>query len=133
MIINKFIWSPTLEYILDLLESGRKKKKTNKYLIPILFGALMIKSIIFPLAFKAMAVMSSVAVLLSTMSLIVSSIVGYVKLAMKPNPQIKVVHVNDIIPQTWAKDDDGVKSYALETIDYEASSPVESYRPYYYN
>ncbi|KAL3268030.1 hypothetical protein HHI36_007163 [Cryptolaemus montrouzieri] len=78
-------------------DMSRGKKHQHKHLIlPLVVAALLIKSIIFPLTVKAMAVMTSIAVLLSSMSLIISSIVGYAKLAYykASHPSIKVVHVN---------------------------------------
>lgn len=71
---------------LSEFEEEARKKKKDKFLLPIVFGALVVKSIVLPLAFKAMAVMSSIAVLLSTMSLIISSIIGYAKVAYKHPP-----------------------------------------------
>lgn len=79
----------------------------------------MIKSIIFPLAFKAMAVMTSIAVLLSTLSLIMSSIVGYIKMGLKP-ASVKVVHKPPY--NNWAKDDDVKHNYTPG--DYDLSPPV---------
>ncbi|CAH1375175.1 unnamed protein product [Tenebrio molitor] len=108
----------------DLETARKKKKKGNKYTVPLLFGALMVKSIIFPLAFKAMAVMSSIAVVLSTMSLIISSIVGYAKLAVRSSaPSVKVIHKPY---NSWAKDDDNsVKNYyaPAENSDWMAPPP----------
>ncbi|XP_049823674.1 uncharacterized protein LOC126265642 [Aethina tumida] len=84
----------------ETFEEGRKKK--DKYLLPVILGGFIIKAVIFPLAFKVMAVMTSVSVLLSLMSLILSSIVGYVKVALKhQSPVVKVIHLND----QWTKDD----------------------------
>ncbi|KAH0814346.1 hypothetical protein GEV33_008446 [Tenebrio molitor] len=108
----------------DLETARKKKKKGNKYTVPLLFGALMVKSIMFPLAFKAMAIMSSIAVVLSTMSLIISSIVGYVKLAVRSSaPSVKVIHKPY---NSWAKDDDNsVKNYyaPAENSDWMAPPP----------
>ncbi|KAG5884648.1 hypothetical protein JTB14_035743 [Gonioctena quinquepunctata] len=78
----------------------------------------MVKAILFPLAFKAMAVMSSIAVLFSTMSLIASSIIGYTKLARSSQNSLKVIHVKDT---TFAKDDDLI-NYAGE-FDYHPYHP----------
>lgn len=62
-------------------ESRKKKKKKDRYLSGLILGAILVKMILFPLAVKAMAVMSTVSVILSTMSLILASIIGYAKLA----------------------------------------------------
>ncbi|XP_044271502.1 uncharacterized protein LOC123015690 [Tribolium madens] len=129
MFLILLIVSPSSENIFDSfiatneMERARKKKKgggNSKYTVPLLFGALMIKSIIFPLAFKAMAVMSSIAILLSTMSLIMSSIVGYIKMGFKSAP-VKVVHKQPSF-NSWAKDDDG-KNYYADNYDLVAPPP----------
>jgi hypothetical protein len=71
-----------------------------------------------------MAIMSSIAVVLSTMSLIISSIVGYVKLAVRSSaPSVKVIHKPY---NSWAKDDDNsVKNYyaPAENSDWMAPPP----------
>nr|XP_008198432.1 PREDICTED: uncharacterized protein LOC103314357 [Tribolium castaneum] len=125
-------FSPSSEIIFDSfiatneMEGARKKKKGggSKYTVPLLFGALMIKSIIFPLAFKTMAVMSSIAILLSTMSLIMSSIVGYIRMGLKSAP-VKVVHKQPPSPfNNWAKDDDGKNYYTLgDNYNYDLVAP----------
>ncbi|CAH1966022.1 unnamed protein product [Acanthoscelides obtectus] len=76
------------------------------------------KVILLPLAFKAMAVMSTVAVMMSTMSLIISSIIGYAKLAWQHvHPAFKVVHLGK--GNSWAKEDDLIKNYPFaEVIHY---------------
>lgn len=83
---------------LDAEGRGRRK---DKILMPLLFASLLIKSIIFPLALKAMAVMTSVAVFISGLSLILSSLVGYRKIATTPyNPYIKRLYQqNQVTPQ----------------------------------
>ena len=48
----------------------------NKYVLPLLIGFLLIKSILLPIALKALAVLSGKAVVLSLMSLILAAIVG---------------------------------------------------------
>ena len=103
------------------LETARKKKKKGKYMTTLLFGALLVKSIIFPLAFKAMAVMTSIAVLLSTMSLIISSVLGYAKVAVNSVSPVKVVRK---IPYTnWAKDDK-VSTYENSVENYGLAAPL---------
>jgi hypothetical protein len=54
----------------------RKKLKLNKYVFPLIIGFLLIKSVILPLALKALAILSGKAVVLSLMSLILAAIVG---------------------------------------------------------
>ncbi|XP_011505716.1 PREDICTED: uncharacterized protein LOC105368405, partial [Ceratosolen solmsi marchali] len=58
--------------------TGRKRKKfkLNKYVFPLIIGFLLIKSVILPLALKALAILSGKAVVLSLMSLILAAIVG---------------------------------------------------------
>ncbi|XP_023020856.2 uncharacterized protein [Leptinotarsa decemlineata] len=119
----------------DIYEEARKKHKDD-YTLSILMGALMVKSIIFPLAVKAMAVMSSVAVLLSTMSLIVSSIVGYTKLAWSStHPILKVFHVDNV---AWAKNDRPIKFDEVyennpDFIDYSGGGiPQPEHHIHYY-
>lgn len=63
---------------------GRKKKfKLNKYLLPLMVGVILIKSILLPIALKALALLSGKAVVLSLMSLILAAIVGLKKVAQK--------------------------------------------------
>lgn len=47
----------------------------------LLMGIVLVKSIIIPLALKAMAIVSGKAMLLSALSLILASIVGFKKVA----------------------------------------------------
>lgn len=100
----------------------------------MLFGALLIKSIIFPLAFKAMAVMSSISVVLSTMSLIVSSLVGYGRMAAKAAspPTVKVVHEHSP-SHSWAKNDNNStgSEYAFDAVDNERDA-INPYDNTYY-
>lgn len=70
---------------------ARKTKKNYNYLIGLVFGALLCKLVLFPVAVKAMAVMSSVSVLLSALGLIISSIVGYAKVASQDKPREELV------------------------------------------
>lgn len=61
------------------LLTGRKKKykkKLNKYVLPLLVGFLLIKSVLLPIILKTLAVLSGKAVVLSLMSLILAAIVG---------------------------------------------------------
>lgn len=61
----------------DGVEGRRKKKfKLNKFVLPLLIGFLLIKSILLPIALKFLAVLSGKAVVLSLMSLILAAIVG---------------------------------------------------------
>lgn len=59
----------------------RRRKKHTKYFVPLLTAALLIKSVLFPLAFKSMAIMAGISIILSTLSLLVSSMVGFAKTA----------------------------------------------------
>ncbi|XP_033341543.1 protein Osi13 [Megalopta genalis] len=59
----------------------RKKLKLNKYLIPLLVGFMLIKSILLPITLKTLAILSGKAVVLSLMSLILAAIVGLKKVA----------------------------------------------------
>ncbi|KYQ59801.1 hypothetical protein ALC60_01186 [Trachymyrmex zeteki] len=61
----------------------KKFKKLNKYVLPLLIGFLLIKSILLPITLKALAVLSGKAVVLSLMSLILAAIVGLKKVAQK--------------------------------------------------
>ncbi|XP_050304358.1 uncharacterized protein LOC126741924 [Anthonomus grandis grandis] len=108
----------------DLYEESRKRKKKGRYFYGLILGAILVKMILFPLAVKAMAVMSSVSMILSTLSLVMSSIVGYAKLAYqkKIEPIVKLVHVNDV----WAKGDDGPPAYIPhDSIEYGPKVPLE--------
>lgn len=67
----------------------RKKSKSPKYLLVMILGALLIKSIIFPLAFKVMAAMTGISVLMSGLGLIISSIVGFSKTVNAKTSDIK--------------------------------------------
>ncbi|CAG5078172.1 Protein of unknown function [Cotesia congregata] len=59
----------------------KKWKKHTKYLIPLIVGWLLIKSILLPIALKALALLSGKAVVLSLMSLILAAIMGLRRLA----------------------------------------------------
>ncbi|XP_053976864.1 uncharacterized protein LOC128889276 [Hylaeus anthracinus] len=64
------------------VEARKKKKmKLNKYLIPLIVGFMLIKSILLPIALKTLAILSGKAVVLSLMSLILAAIVGLKKVA----------------------------------------------------
>ncbi|XP_076295354.1 protein Osi13 isoform X2 [Lasioglossum baleicum] len=65
------------------VEARRKKKKLklNRYLIPLVVGFMLIKSILLPIALKTLAILSGKAVVLSLMSLILAAIVGLKKVA----------------------------------------------------
>lgn len=55
---------------------------------------LMVKAVVLPIMFKTMAVMTSVSVLLSLLSLVVSSIIGFTKHALYHiQPSYKVFHI----------------------------------------
>ncbi|XP_076650791.1 protein Osi13 [Halictus rubicundus] len=59
----------------------KKKLKLNRYLIPLVLGFMLIKSILLPIALKTLAILSGKAVVLSLMSLILAAIVGLKKVA----------------------------------------------------
>ncbi|XP_043517605.1 uncharacterized protein LOC122532680 [Frieseomelitta varia] len=59
----------------------KKKHKLNKYIIPLIIGVMLIKSILLPIALKTLAILSGKAVVLSLMSLILAAIVGLKKVA----------------------------------------------------
>lgn len=61
----------------------RNKFKLNKYVLPLIVGFVLIKSILLPIALKALAVLSGKAVVLSLMSLILAAIVGLKKVVQK--------------------------------------------------
>ncbi|XP_012522972.1 uncharacterized protein LOC118648517 [Monomorium pharaonis] len=61
----------------------KKLKKLNKYVLPLIIGFLLIKSILLPITLKALAILSGKAVVLSLMSLILAAIVGLKKVAQK--------------------------------------------------
>ncbi|XP_032663208.1 uncharacterized protein LOC116840508 [Odontomachus brunneus] len=68
----------------DIAEERKQKKlKLNKYVLPLIVGFALIKSILLPVALKALAVLSGKAVVLSLMSLILASIVGLKSVARK--------------------------------------------------
>ncbi|XP_076394938.1 protein Osi13 [Megachile rotundata] len=76
-------------FVDDFIPAGRfpvearkkKKHKLNKYLIPLIVGFMLIKSILLPIALKTLAILSGKAVVLSLMSLILAAIVGLKKVA----------------------------------------------------
>lgn len=57
----------------------------NKYIILLIVGFILIKSILLPLTLKALAILSGKAVVLSLMSLILAAIVGLKKAAQEGN------------------------------------------------
>ncbi|XP_046590319.1 uncharacterized protein LOC124293462 [Neodiprion lecontei] len=65
----------------NFVEGRKKKAKLSKYVLPLVVGFLLIKSILLPIALKTLAVLSGKAVILSLMSLILASIVGLKKVA----------------------------------------------------
>lgn len=84
-------------------------------------GGLMLKSIVLPLAFKSMAVMTSISVLLSALSLIMSSISGFAKYAWSYTHPTKIYKSSD----SWAYEDDVSNNYghSSEYSDYKPSGP----------
>lgn len=62
--------------------------------MPVVLGGMLLKSIILPLAFKAMAVMATIAVGISFLSLLLSSLIGFSKVASGnyKSPEVKVVY-----------------------------------------
>lgn len=77
-------------WIFVLLIAGGKKIKTKlgKYIIPLIIGVILIKSILLPLTLKTLAVLSGKAVVLSLMSLILAAIVGLKKAAQETSYEI---------------------------------------------
>ncbi|KAJ8684355.1 hypothetical protein QAD02_020147 [Eretmocerus hayati] len=76
---------------------GRKHKKIklNKYILPLIVGFLLIKSILLPLALKALAILSGKAIVLSLMSLILAAIIGLKHVAMsRSSPHSRIDTVN---------------------------------------
>ncbi|CAG9860648.1 unnamed protein product [Phyllotreta striolata] len=79
-----------------------RKKKKGKFVVNFLIALFIIKSVLVPIALKVMAVLSSVSVVLSVMSLIVSSLAGYSKVAWQhAAPNIKFIQAAD----PWSKDE----------------------------
>ena len=106
--------------------TGRRKKrmKLNKYLLPLLVGFLLIKSILLPIALKTLAILSGKAVVLSLMSLILASIVGLRIVALN-NQLSQYRSDNDIhlpLSKYRRKDDTDLK-YTFEDED-----PYKYYR-----
>lgn len=60
--------------------------RLNKYVFPMLVGFLLIKSILLPMALKALAILSGKAVVLSLMSLILAAIIGLRNMANGGSP-----------------------------------------------
>lgn len=77
------------------------KKKISKLLYPIIVGLITAKSIIIPLFFKAVVVLSKFSFFVSTLSFIISSILGIKVLLLSnnnnrrsnDNTRVEVVHV----------------------------------------
>ncbi|XP_020707899.2 uncharacterized protein LOC110116986 [Athalia rosae] len=97
------------------VEARKKKKKYNKYVLPLLVGFLLIKSILLPIALKSLAVLSGKAVILSLMSLILAAIVGLKKVAQGSSasnydvvniPLSKYRRNDDLYRRSGLEDDD---------------------------
>ena len=77
------------------------KKKLSKLLYPIIVGLITAKSILIPLFFKAVVVLSKFSFFVSTLSFIISSILGVKVLLLSnnnsrrsnDNTRVEVVHV----------------------------------------
>ncbi|XP_045474159.1 uncharacterized protein LOC123680356 [Harmonia axyridis] len=123
----------------------REKKHKLHLMLPLIITALMIKSIIFPMIIKAMAVMTSVAVLLSLKSLIISSIIGYAKLAQSYTaPNVKIVYVDKkpLVKQGWSPPEEYIVppifrskfSYVPRTegvdLDYDGPKVIDHYHSF---
>ncbi|XP_035729730.1 uncharacterized protein LOC118444990 [Vespa mandarinia] len=101
----------------------KKKYKLNKYVVPLIVGFLLIKSILLPIALKALAVLSGKAVVLSLMSLILAAIVGLKKVAQSSSSNSYDV-VN--IPSSKYRRKD-----AYDVVDdFEEEEPYRFYREY---
>ncbi|XP_067211746.1 uncharacterized protein [Linepithema humile] len=66
---------------IEVAEGKAKKLKLNKYVVPLIVGIILIKSILLPITLKTLAILSGKAVVLSLMSLILAAIVGLKKVA----------------------------------------------------
>ncbi|KAI4491854.1 hypothetical protein M0804_003246 [Polistes exclamans] len=124
-VVEKFIpYSRLCDRTKDLEEARKKKKhKLNKYVVPLIVGFLLIKSILLPIALKALAVLSGKAVVLSLMSLILAAIVGLKKVAQSSSGNgYDVVNV----PSTKYRRKD-----AYEVVDdFEEEEPYRFYKEY---
>lgn len=80
-VFNSILFDQILSFL--LIAERKKKFKLNKYVLPLIVGFVLIKSILLPIALKALAVLSGKAVVLSLMSLILAAIVGLKKVAQK--------------------------------------------------
>ncbi|KAI4495789.1 hypothetical protein M0802_008412 [Mischocyttarus mexicanus] len=108
------------------LNEARKKKKhkLNKYVVPLIVGFLLIKSILLPIALKALAVLSGKAVVLSLMSLILAAIVGLKKVAQSSSGNGGYDVVN--IPSSKYRRKD-----AYDVVDdFEEEEPYRFYKEY---
>lgn len=93
------------------------KKKISKLLYPILVGLVTAKSIIIPLFFKAVVVLSKFSFFVSTLSFIISSILGIKVLLLSnnnsrrsnDNTRVEVVHVplQQKYPTTYSSSSSG--------------------------
>ncbi|XP_043497088.1 uncharacterized protein LOC122520848 [Polistes fuscatus] len=124
-VVERFIpYSRLCDITKDLEEARKKKKhKLNKYVVPLIVGFLLIKSILLPIALKALAVLSGKAVVLSLMSLILAAIVGLKKVAQSSSGSgYDVVNV----PSTKYRRKD-----AYEVVDdFEEEEPYRFYKEY---
>lgn len=112
-----------LTIFLDVAARKKKKYKLNKYVVPLIVGFLLIKSILLPIALKALAVLSGKAVVLSLMSLILAAIVGLKKVAQSSSSSSYDV-VN--IPSSKYRRKD-----AYDVVDdFEEEEPYRFYREY---
>lgn len=78
----------SLNIFLSVAEGKAKKFKLNKYILPLIVGLILIKSILLPIALKTLAVLSGKAVILSLMSLILAAIVGLKKVARESSEHV---------------------------------------------
>lgn len=64
-----------------MFPARKKKKKKLKYVLAVLIGVVIVKAIFIPLALKAVALLAKKAFLLSSLSLILSAIIGFKRFA----------------------------------------------------
>uniref|UniRef100_A0A6P7F2Z7 Uncharacterized protein LOC114324598 n=1 Tax=Diabrotica virgifera virgifera TaxID=50390 RepID=A0A6P7F2Z7_DIAVI len=109
--VSTSIFNNTLAPVhLPDIEEARKRRRKNRFIFNLILGIFMAKSIILPVVFKAMALMSGISVIMSTFSLVISSLIGYTKLAWKhAGPTIKIIQSNP--GSSWSKDDDLIKTF----------------------
>ncbi|XP_066581962.1 uncharacterized protein [Prorops nasuta] len=101
-------------------EGRRRKHKLNKYVLPLIVGFLLIKSILLPIALKALAVLSGKAVVLSLMSLILAAIVGLKRVA-----QSSYGHNYDLVNLSAGK-------YRRKDVALDIADEGEDTEPYKY-